>query len=229
MKENEVHVWAVDLDAITLTENFFCSSLSHEEKTRRDKLVFERDRKRFALAREIQRRILSHYISVKPESVEYNYNKYGKPEIRSHIKVGFNISHSDGMLLFAIASNRQVGIDIEKIKDIKDILLIAESYFSDIEIKELKNLPDRVKTDAFFTCWTRKEAFIKAIGKGLSYSLKDFSVSVSPASKPELIHPKNGVNSSEWSIFDMSPPDKFKAALIVENFSGVLVCGQLNF
>ncbi len=230
MKSEEVHVWAIDLDALPETENFFCSSLSHEEKSRRDKLVFERDRNRFALAKEIQRRILSHYILVQPAFVQYYYNKYGKPELISKNQIGFNISHSDGMLLFAAASCRKVGIDIEKIIDIKDILLIAESYFSISEVKELKNLPEQARTDAFFTCWTRKEAFIKAIGDGLSYPLKDFSVSVSPGSKPELKHLKgNSEHSICWSIFDLSPPDKFKAALVVENFSGGIVCGQLLF
>jgi 4'-phosphopantetheinyl transferase len=163
---------------------------------------------------------LGKYLSVNPKKIEFSYNPYGKPSLKpSNMQkgIGFNVSHAEDYILFAVSQNEGVGIDIEYLDPQFSTQEIAEQFFSSSEAAVFQSLPENFKTEAFFNCWTRKEAFIKAIGEGLSCPLKDFDVSLRPGDPAKLLEIRRpGASASEWGLFDIEVGKDYKAALAVK-------------
>jgi 4'-phosphopantetheinyl transferase len=202
--EDKVLVWSASLALNSATLEKFASTLSGEERARAERFVFERDRNSFTAAHGILRDVLGRYLGCGPRVVNYVYGLYGKPAVSSlgsHCSLRFNLSHSHGIAVIAIANGREIGVDVEKIRPELASLEIASRYFSVEEVEELRALPANLRVEGFFLCWTRKEAYVKALGEGLRFPLDSFRVSLSPGQPAEL-HDKNG---SSWRIESFIP------------------------
>ncbi|MBL8150806.1 MAG: 4'-phosphopantetheinyl transferase superfamily protein [Blastocatellia bacterium] len=171
----QVDIWI--LDFTLLKEEEMKALLSTEEVARAAAFYFERDRRRYACCRGFLRKILSIYIGKKAEEIEFLYGEYGKPFLLGQ-PVEFNLSHSGNFLAFAITIGGKIGVDIELLREMSDIESIVKHYFAPQECQKFLSFSLEERMVAFFNCWTRKEAFIKATGKGLSEPLDAFTVSL---------------------------------------------------
>lgn len=226
---DEVHVWCLALDEYVVYLKSFLQMLATEEVEKTWRYYFEKDREHFAVARGMTKTILGGYLKVMPNEVRFRYNSFGKPALADDCKADlrFNLSHSHGLALLAVAREREVGIDLEYQRPEIATEDIAERFFSATEVKSLARLPKEMQAEAFFKCWTRKEAYIKAIGEGLSFPLDQFSVSLHPSELPELREVVgNRQEMSRWSFWDLSPNSRYAAALVVEGSNLRLRCFQ---
>ena len=204
VSSDEVHVWRASLDQPELYVQRLAQTLSADECMRSKRFYFERDRRRFIVGRGILRMILGCYLGIEPSCLKFWYGSHGKPalaEPASGRKIRFNVSHSQGVALYALTCNREVGVDLERLRSISDAERIAKRFFSSQENAVLQALPANLKHEAFFTCWTRKEAYIKARGEGLSFSLDLFDVSLVPGEPAALLHVRGYPQEvSRWSL-----------------------------
>lgn len=219
LPRDQVHVWHADLDAFASRE---CprAFLSHGERERAARFRFERDRGRFIAGRQILRQLVSTYLDLNPAEVSFRYSVHGKPELddlQIRPRLAFNISHSGPVALFAFVWERKVGVDVEQVRADIQVCGLAEHFFSLREQVSLKELPTHMRQEAFFACWTRKEAFVKAKGEGLSLPLDQFDVSLVPGRPAEILatYP-DAEERQRWSMWrlDIDPP--YQAALVVE-------------
>lgn len=218
-RESEVHVWLATLDPLPEPLHLLRQSLSPEELARAEGFRFDRDRDAYVAGRAIVRRLLSRYLGCPAEKVSFARGVYGKPALVSPDggMLRFNLSHSDGLALFAVAFGREVGIDIEKVRAAAATSGLAERFFSSDEIAALRLLRGAEREAAFFACWTRKEAYVKARGEGLSLPLRSFSVTVDPDREPALT--RCGGEESElnrWMFRDVRPGPEWAATLVAE-------------
>jgi 4'-phosphopantetheinyl transferase len=219
LKENEVHFWSARLDVPEVKLKKWQLFLSPDEIQRAYRFHFIKDQNHFIVARGVLRKILSYYIDRQPYEIKFEYNKFGKPSIEhdlNGILLRFNLSHSYGMSLYAIAAGREVGVDIEYIRENFSDIEIAERFFSHDEVSALKSLPIELQKQAFFLCWTRKEAFIKAKGAGLSIPLDQFNVSLAPEQPAKLLRTKYDRHDvNRWTLFDIDLFSGYAAAVAV--------------
>lgn len=166
-ERGEVHVWRVSLEEAASQFEGLRLSLTVDELTRAERFHFSEDRKKFILARGMLRKILGKYLEAAPEEIVLGYGHYGRPEL-ANCALHFNVSHSHGFALFALAPEREIGVDIEYINSEIPIGDIADRVFSDREIFILGMLPEEMRKKVFFTFWTRREALIKARGTGFA-------------------------------------------------------------
>lgn len=213
----DVHVWWANLDLATDLLASLRATLSDDELRRAERFVFERDRKRFIAGRGLLRTIIGCYLKSDPVALEFVYNQYGKPGLvqeRADSKLAFNMSHSDDIGVFAIALERELGVDVERISGDRRILDVAEQYFANGEVISLRALPDILQLRGFFNCWTRKEAYVKARGMGLSIPLESFEVSLVPGEEPALLRCSEPSAALNWTFRSLSAAPGFVAALV---------------
>jgi 4'-phosphopantetheinyl transferase len=204
----EVHCFSLDVDAARLRElNGF---LSWEERERATRFRFDRDRNRFVTCRGILRELLG----VKARE-NFVYGAYGKPRLADS-EIRFNVSHSHDVAMIAIARGREVGCDIERIDASFADDKIAERFFSPYEVAALRALPKEDQCAAFFRCWTRKEAYIKACGMGMSLALDSFDVTL--GERPALLRGAEG-----WSLGDVEAPEGYAAAVVLADQPGMIM------
>ena len=190
--------------------------LSMDEKKKVDRFKFEKDKNCYIITRGILRILLGHYLSIKPNKIIFKYTSFGKPYLTFENSLKFNISHSGDMAVFAFFQNQEIGVDIEKIKEDFDVLELAQNFFSKTEITTLEKQSPEDLPKAFFRCWTRKEAFIKAEGSGLSFPLDKFAVSLDDDHQAELIETQwNPSEKKQWSLFSFTPATGYIAAVAV--------------
>lgn len=216
LRENEIHVWHAGADS--KSSGILRCFLTPGEIKRADRYYFPRDRENFIASRGILRVLLGKYLNVQPDGINLHFNKYGKPFLKNcEGSLNFNVSHSNGKILLAFARNHEIGIDIEYIRPDFADLEIARHYFSASEILALSRLPEASRKYGFFSCWTRKEAYIKAKGRGLSIPLDSFDVSVCPDEAPELFSVKNNTGEiRKWKIFSLHAGNDYCASLAVK-------------
>jgi 4'-phosphopantetheinyl transferase len=222
---DEVHVWRTDLDQTTSQIQSFHDTLAADERERAARFHFERDREHFIVARGILRAILGSYLNQPPGCLSFCYSSYGKPALAGAPDgnaIRFNVSHSHGAALYAVTRGREVGIDLERIRCGLAVMEIAERFFSRREVATLQTLPAEAQHQAFFCCWTRKEAYIKARGEGLSLPLDQFDVSLAPGEQDALL----GSEASNWLLQELAAVPGYVAALAVEGRSWRLTCWQ---
>jgi 4'-phosphopantetheinyl transferase len=215
----EVHVWRAALDVSSPYVERLSRILSDDERRRAARFHFERDRSRFIVTRAYLRILIGHYLQKAPSEIKFSYGPNGKPFLAGEgaVDLRFNLSHSHGLAVYAVTNGREIGVDLEYNSENMDIEAIAERFFSAQEIAALKSLPDHEKSKAFFACWTRKEAYIKAQGKGLSVLLNSFSVSLIPGKPAELLDVQSDpIESSRWSFLELVPDSHYVGALAVE-------------
>jgi 4'-phosphopantetheinyl transferase len=224
---DEIHIWCVSLDQPL---SRFQRLLSMDERMRAERFHFEEDGKRFIICRGILRTILGYYLGVEPSWFHFYYGKNKKPALADTFVKGdihFNLSHSDGLALYAFTCNREIGVDIEHIRDIPEIEQIVARFFSERENAVFRTLPKSKKKEAFFSCWTRKEAFIKAMGNGLSWPLNRFDVSLVPGELARVQRIEGDSRAaSRWSIEDLKPAPGFAAAFAIKGRIGRVRCWQ---
>lgn len=204
LKEGEVHLWTTNLDN-SLKENM--GILSKDELTRMKSFRFEKDAARYACSRAFLRRTLGEYLKIGPRMIEFRYNQYGKPYLAGcHIK--FNVSHSNGRVLCALTLNDELGVDLEHTEKGFDPMEIAERCFSEEELIALKEVPKSRQKEAFCKIWTKKEAVVKALGRGMSTRLTDFSVPLKE--KCSLV-----IENKEWHVESLEMGENLAAAIAV--------------
>jgi 4'-phosphopantetheinyl transferase len=205
--EDELHVWHAMLDLDPAVVERLYSLLCADERERAARFRFERDRGRYIVGRGLLRKLLGRYLALEPEQLSFEYSSYQKPRL-AQPGPRFNISHSGPVALFAFTNIAEVGIDVEL--DNADFAQerIAERFFSPAEVAALRSLPPQLQARAFLTCWTRKEAFVKARGDGLALALDRFDVSLRPGHPAALVRTEwSGDEPRHWTLIDLSDSD----------------------
>ena len=228
LSKDDIHVWCASLDQQTRTLQQFEQTLSKNELGRAKRFYFDKDRESFIVRHGILRIVLSYYLGIMPGQLEFFYGLHGKPYLAKRFggdTFRFNMAHSHKLALYAFSRCREIGIDTEYIKTISDDAHIAKRFFSACENAKFSELPARQKKEAFFNCWTRKEAFIKATGDGLSLPLNQFDVSLTPGEQVRLLGVKDKPEEvSRWSLAALIPAPDYVAALAVEGNDWHLGC-----
>lgn len=213
----EVHVWRASLNLAPVRLRELFSVLAPDEVTKAARFHFPKDRNHFVAARGILRSLLGSYLHTDPARLHFSYNSYGKPAIEAaggEHEIKFNVSHSNGIALLAFIRGREVGVDVEYVRADFACAEVAERFFSPSEVSALRALYAGDFTEAFFNCWTRKEAFIKALGEGLSCPLASFSVSLAPREPAALLSVEGRAEVlSRWFMRELHPWRGYAAAL----------------
>jgi 4'-phosphopantetheinyl transferase len=200
--------------------------LSDAERQRAGRFAFDRDRRRFTVARAQLRWLLSERLGVRPEMVEFVYGAHGKPALARHFAdsdLRFNVSHSDDFAVYAFAPVREIGVDVEAIRVIRDADEIAAHFFSRRENEAYLALDASDKPLGFFNCWTRKEAFIKALGNGLYYPLDRFDVSLAPGEPARILRVESTPGDyCGWALHSFSPAPGLIGAIVLQKFADEL-------
>jgi 4'-phosphopantetheinyl transferase len=230
LSQGDVHVWSASLELEAPRLHRLQRTLSEDELSRAERFYFRKDREHFIAARGILRAILSLYLDRAPDQLPFCYGDRGKPALAitsGQEKLCFNLSHAQGLALYAIAMGREVGIDLEHSRPIPDAEQIAARFFSPRENAVFRALPSSDKQEAFFNCWTRKEAYIKAIGDGLARPLDRFEVSLRPGEPARLLSiEEDPLETRRWSLRELTPAPGFVAAIAVQGHGWQLVCWQ---
>lgn len=229
MTGGEVHVWRFELDVDGAVLNELWESLSADERERANRFYFEKDRAHYVAARGRLREILGRYVGTAPGLLRFSYDRYGKPSLVGETGGGgrlcFNVSHSRGVALYALTRGREVGVDVEFVREDFASLEIAESFFSRREVAALRAVGPGARASAFFDCWTRKEAYIKARGEGLSHPLHLFTVSLGPGEPAALLCTEDDAEeAARWSMVELFPGEGYRAALAVRGEVSSLSC-----
>lgn len=223
LKDCEIDLWRIDLKRDPRDVNSLFELLSDEEKTRANKFVFAKDREHFIAGRGMLRKIIGGYLGKSPDEIRFSVRHYGKPDLSEEaIDLRFNVSHSRGIAVIAVALNREVGVDIEFVDPHFDIFSVAKSVFSADEVSRMASLPSNLQAATFFAGWTRKEAFLKAMGDGLS-SPDELQTAVSLIGDEDVSYRSFENNKfKDWSLTSFEIQDHFKAALVVEGNVGAV-------
>jgi 4'-phosphopantetheinyl transferase len=230
LEYDQVHVWRVSLDVGVSQIESLHRLLAAEELTRARRYYFHKDRKRFIVGRGLLRVMLGRYLKADPKRLRFCYTLHGKPELAEENgdeAISFNLSHSDGLALYAFTRNRRIGVDLEAVSRHHGDERIPERFFSSREVSALRQLPADMQLEAFFNCWTRKEAYIKARGDGLSMPLDQFDVSLAPGEPAALLNTsEDPEEASRWSLQSFVPAPGYVGALAVEGHDWRLNCWQ---
>jgi 4'-phosphopantetheinyl transferase len=226
LKPHQVDVWRVSLDLQTDPVKLTESTLSVDESERADRFHFAADRHRFIVSHVALRNILSRYLNCGPEDLTFSVNQYGKPSLNDH-KLEFNLSNSGDFALIAVTLERKVGVDVERIRSDMEFESIASRYFSQGEVSEFLTLHPEQRVAGFFTCWTRKEAYIKAQGLGLSLPLESFDVSLIPNESAILRATRpDPQEAASWTLLSLDVASGYASVVAVEGAALSLSKGQ---
>ncbi len=225
----QVDVWRARLDLPQDILNKLETTLSAEERERAALFHFPADCNRFIASHGALRDVLARYLHCKPEQPAFSANEYGKPALKDY-DLEFNLSHSGDFALIAITRGRKVGVDVERIRSGISSPVIAQQYFSKAEFAELDSLPAKQKETAFFTCWTRKEAYIKAQGLGLSLPLQSFDVSLRPNEPAALRATRpDSEEAARWTLFPLKTDASYESTVAMEGKEQKLQLWDWNY
>lgn len=210
---SEIRVWQIDIEQCADEYPCLWTVLSSKERERAERFHFEVDRRRFVLGRAILRRQLAQQLGLEEHDLAFKTGQAGKPELSHPAATGlsFNISHSGGYVLLAVA-NRRVGVDVEQWRSNVDIHQLAQRFYCEEEWQELRQVAGSKQTQAFFRCWTRKEAIVKAVGKGLLVPLSSFYAGTDGQEQKRV---ETGDGRS-WTVRSWTPRSGYSAALAAE-------------
>jgi 4'-phosphopantetheinyl transferase len=227
--DDEIHVWRAQLNCMAARVQYFQRCLAPDEVARAARLYFADDRERFVIARGVLRAILARYAAVEPQRLMFCYTPFGKPMLIGEpyqTTLSFNVSHSGGLALYAVARDRPVGVDVERMRAELPFDQIAARFYSPRENLTLQALPPETRREAFFRGWTRKEAYIKAQGEGLQL-LQQVEVSLAPGDPARLLNAgSKQQDPQQWKLWDLAPGPGFVAALATTGPISDLHCWQ---
>ena len=227
LPENEVHVWQITLSMAASDFARMWQILAPDERERADRFHFEADRRRAVIGRGYLRLLLGQIFNLPANNLQFQYDEFGKPGLlqKREPLVQFNVSHSGDLILIAIARRLAVGVDVEKIRTDLDLADIAARFFSANENERLASLADPLRHKAFFTCWTRKEAYLKARGIGLSLPLDQFDVSFLAGEDPQLLATRpDPAEARQWRLRGLELSGDYAAALAAPSSNWSLRC-----
>jgi 4'-phosphopantetheinyl transferase len=231
LERNNVQVWRADLSVSPAVLSRLRGLLSPAEREAANQFHFVVHRERFTVARACLRTIVGTYLRTDPAAVEFRLGEYGKPELAGYKEASplkFNVAHSEDSALYAFARGRQIGVDLERIRPELKIEDIATRFFSAREVQVLERVPAHMRHRAFFNCWTRKEAFIKAKGLGLSLPLDQFDVTLAPFAPAVLLRTRFDESEAlRWSLRALDLGPDYVAAIAVEGSDWQLSCWRL--
>ena len=203
------------------------SLLSSDERDRADRFYFSPDCARFTTTRAALRLLLGRYLSASPQEIRFAYSGYGKPRLSEDVGVQFNVSHTKDMAMFAFTRIGEVGIDVERHRQVKMLDGMAERCLAAAQYEQFSSLGDEAKKSAFFRFWTRKEAVIKAVGLGLSQPLKDFDVSFLEGEEASLLRAEWDFGDvTEWSLHELEVSPEHQAAVAIRNRDVSVICSH---
>jgi 4'-phosphopantetheinyl transferase len=220
LARDQVDIWLLDENKLTSAETeHLASYLSAEERPRADRFRHPAAKAEFIRTRGWLRHVLARYLQAIPERLQFAYGPHGKPRLANHEEgqgICFNVSHSHGIALLAVARDRLIGVDVEKVRINKDLDGLARRYFSANEVTSWEQLSPEQRSHAFFLAWTRKEAFIKALGSGMSFPLDAFDVSLTPGEPARLLAVRSSDKQpSDWTMLDVQVGEEFAGAAAV--------------
>jgi 4'-phosphopantetheinyl transferase len=233
LADGEVHLWRASLVQPPDALRRLHSTLAPDEAGKAARYHFPRDRDHYIAARGLLRRLLGRYLAQPPASLQFSYGAYGKPSLDGASAVAapdlrFNVSHSHELVLYAFARGRELGVDIEHVRPDLAGEDIAARFFSAREVSMLSALPAEARSQAFFNCWTRKEAYIKARGEGLSHPLDAFDVSLIPGEPAALLGTRGDLRElTRWSLHALDVGADYAAAVAVQGTGHALRLWQL--
>ena len=226
--DREIHVWRTALKCDDGLIDNYRNLLTEDERARANRFRLEEHKDRFTIRRGILRVLIGRYLNQGPYGEPFPLNEFGKPRlptVASGLDLRFNVSHSSGMALLAFAHNREIGVDVEAIRPDIDYCALATRFFSPTESSTLLSLPPNQRSRAFFAGWSRKEAYIKARGMGLSMPLDQFDVSIRPGEPAKILAIRDvPENSALWSLWELAPGPGFAGALAAEGVSDSVSC-----
>lgn len=227
----EVHVWRVALDLPTPQVAELERSLAPDERARATAFRFPHLRRRFIVGRGTLRAILGRYLELAPHTLRFIYGAHGKPRLGTEYgpeAPQFNITHADDLALIAVAGHRRVGVDIEARREIPDLTALVKYVCSPLERSALAALSATKRSDAFLHCWTKKEAYLKGVGLGLTVPLHEFSIAVAP-DEPVRMFPDDhdGTLPTHWILCTLDLGQGHIGALAVDGHVCHLRCWQL--
>jgi 4'-phosphopantetheinyl transferase len=217
---DEIHLWSWPLDLPASRIEALRRALSEEEGRRADRFRTGQLRNRFVAGRGTLRSVLARYLGLQPRQLQLTYEPLGKPVLATAVGPGrlhFNISHSHGLALLAVADGREVGVDLEQIRPMPNAARLVERFFSPQENRQWRRLPPEAQPTAFFQAWTRKEAWLKAIGSGLSFPLSQFCVSLLPGEQARVLSIRGDTaEAAQWWLDSCEPSPGYVAAVAVQ-------------
>jgi 4'-phosphopantetheinyl transferase len=224
---DEVHVWRVDVRSAYARRKDLWRVLAKDERQKANDLLFEDDRKRFVVSRGVLRVLLGRYLRAQPDSLVFGYNPHGKPFLVGASGVRFSTSHSQDLVLLAFVRDREIGVDVEHLREDLGLDEIASRHFATREVATLRSLPNSSRKEAFFACWTRKEAFAKAKGRGLTLPFNRFEVTLTPGEPAMLLNVEEDIREPiRWAMQELRPGPGYAAALVVEEHTMRSSCWQ---
>jgi 4'-phosphopantetheinyl transferase len=223
---NDVHVVALALDNADDAARHLLAALDPSERARGDRFRFARDRDRFLVGRAVLRGLLARYTGVAAAHIALIEGPRGKPVLAAGIDatLHFNVSHAGGLALLAVTRLGALGVDVEVVAPLPDLLDVADRFFAPAERATLRALPDSDRLDAFFRCWTRKEAYIKAIGEGLACPLDGFVVTMRAGEPARFIEIGDEAHATAWWLEDLRPAAGYAGALAIRAQRPVVRC-----
>jgi 4'-phosphopantetheinyl transferase len=223
-----VHIWRTRLDGPAGPGVQLERFLAQDELARAERYHFAQDRQRYVARRFCLRWLLGRYLDVPAAQIRFRYNAYGKPGLAADFagsRLSFNVSHSAGIALFGFTQCGELGVDLERIRLDFDYLAIGRRFFSPAEQARLAALPIERRPEAFFACWTRKEAYVKARGEGLSIPLEAFDVSLEPGQAAGLLAVRGRPEDPErWVLHSLEPAPGYAGAACVPAAAVSLAC-----
>jgi len=218
-------VWRIPLNRSADVVSGYRDLLDDDEIERADRFVYDDDRRHFIAARGALRVLLARCLGRAPGRLSFAYGDHGKPGLKGDPDLSFNLSHSGDWALIAMADAVLVGIDVEQIRPLPDALEVAERFFSDHEVERVRALPESEIPIGFFNAWTRKEAFVKAVGTGLTLPLHTFDVSLAPDEPARLLDLRApDWTEVDWTLRALCPSDGYAAALAVAHATPRVSC-----
>ena len=215
LQKGEVHVWRISLEQPADALERYRRTLEANELERAGRFYFDKHRRHFIVGRGFLRDVVARYLATAPETLRFGYGEYGKPSLTGEQSLRFNLSHSHEVALLAVAREVELGVDVEHVRADFATGDIARRFFSRAEVETFNSLTREEQVAAFFRCWTRKEAYIKAIGKGLSQPLDAFDVTLAPGEAAALLRAEDD-DASRWALSDVYVGGDYAGALMVE-------------
>lgn len=211
LEKDDIHVWLAWVDGLRSQQDDLARLLTPDEMARADRLLGEKVRQQFIVARGVMRKVLAHYIDGEIHLLRGNR---GKPHIPG-VSLRFNLSHAADLIVLGIAEGREIGVDVELIRPMREMMTVARSYFSVEEQVQIFNLPQAQRERAFYTCWTRKEAYIKARGDGFTMPLTGFDVTLIPGEPPRLLRAVDD-DPARWTLLHLDSVPGYVGTICVE-------------